>query len=78
MARNTFSRGEFMDFMDDYLNAHPEVVEDQKTGWDIYWNPSNIETPDEIQTILTESFSLDDLQYSLAIAVPAHNQVHAS
>ncbi len=30
---------EFTKFMDDYLKQHPEVVEDQRQGWDIYWNP---------------------------------------
>lgn len=30
---------EFTEFIDGYLKAHPEVVEDQKHGWDIYWNP---------------------------------------
>ena len=30
---------EFCGFMQDFLQAHPEVVEDQQRGWDIYWNP---------------------------------------
>jgi hypothetical protein len=30
---------EFMTFMNNFLKAHPEVVEDQKKGWGIYWNP---------------------------------------
>lgn len=29
---------EFTLFMNQYLAKHPEVVEDQKRGWDIYWN----------------------------------------
>lgn len=29
---------EFTAFIDDYLTQHPEVVEDQKRGWNIYWN----------------------------------------
>lgn len=30
---------EFTGFIDGYLKDHPEVVEDQKRGWDIFWNP---------------------------------------
>ncbi len=30
---------EFTEFMDGYLKKHPEVVEDQQRGWNIYWNP---------------------------------------
>ena len=29
---------EFTVFMNGYLQAHPEVVEDQRRGWSIYWN----------------------------------------
>ena len=29
---------EFTVFMNGYLQAHPEVVEDQQRGWNIYWN----------------------------------------
>jgi len=76
MAKNTFARGEFMEFMDEFLDTHPEVVEDQKTGWDIYWNPLKIETPDELHSLLTDAYSVEDLQYSLAIAVPAHHRPH--
>ena len=36
--RNEFN-SEFMTFINDFLKAHPEVVKDQKYGWDIYWNP---------------------------------------
>lgn len=39
MKKNSFARGEFMEFMDSFLSAHPEVIEDQKRGWDIYWSP---------------------------------------
>lgn len=30
---------EFTLFINQYLAEHPEVVEDQKRGRDIYWNP---------------------------------------
>ena len=43
MDKNVFKRGEFMDFMDTFLKQHPEVVEDQKRGWDIYWNPRKVD-----------------------------------
>lgn len=36
--RNEFDT-EYIRFMNEFLKAHPEVVEDQKVGWDIYWNP---------------------------------------
>jgi hypothetical protein len=29
---------EFTRFMDGYLAGHPEVVRDQKFGWNIYWD----------------------------------------
>jgi len=29
---------EFTVFMSRYLQEHPEVVEDQQRGWNIYWN----------------------------------------
>ncbi|HYP67378.1 MAG TPA: DUF3460 family protein [Thiobacillaceae bacterium] len=29
---------EFTVFMNHYLEEHPEVVEDQQRGWNIYWN----------------------------------------
>jgi hypothetical protein len=29
---------EFTVFMNGYLKAHPEVVEDQQRGWNIYWD----------------------------------------
>jgi Protein of unknown function (DUF3460) len=28
---------EFTQFMTAYLNEHPQVVEDQKRGWEKYW-----------------------------------------
>lgn len=34
---------EFTEFMDAYLKAHPEVLIDQKRGWNIYWNPKQAE-----------------------------------
>ncbi len=30
---------EFTQFMNRFLDAHPEVVKDSQRGWDIYWNP---------------------------------------
>lgn len=29
---------EFDEFLDGFLRAHPEVEEDQKRGWYIYWD----------------------------------------
>ncbi len=29
---------DFTVFMNRYLKEHPEVVEDQQRGWNIYWN----------------------------------------
>jgi hypothetical protein len=34
---------EFEFFINQYLADHHEVVEDQKRGWDIYWNPKGVE-----------------------------------
>ncbi len=31
-------RSEFTGFMDAYLRAHPEVVDDQRHGWYIWWD----------------------------------------
>lgn len=30
---------EFTFFINQYLAEHPEVADDQKRGWNIYWNP---------------------------------------
>lgn len=35
-----FYVSEFTNFMNHYLAEHPEVVEDQKHGWKIYWDHS--------------------------------------
>lgn len=29
---------EFTRFIEGYLAEHPDVVKDQKTGWNIYWD----------------------------------------
>lgn len=29
---------EFTRFINGYLDGHPEVVQDQKRGWNIYWD----------------------------------------
>jgi hypothetical protein len=29
---------EFMNFMNQYLKEHPEVVEEQRRGWNFFWN----------------------------------------
>lgn len=39
MMKSGFGRGEFMDFMDKFLQEHPEIVKDQRYGWNIHWNP---------------------------------------
>lgn len=39
MERNNFGKGEFMEFMDKFLDQHPEVVKDQRLGWTRYWDP---------------------------------------
>lgn len=31
-------RSEFTNFMDGYLREHPEVVDDQRHGWYIWWD----------------------------------------
>jgi hypothetical protein len=36
MQKNYVS--EFTVFMNHFLEEHPEVVEDQQHGWNIYWN----------------------------------------
>jgi hypothetical protein len=42
----TTNVSEFELFINQYLANHPEVVEDQKRGWDRYWNPKgDQETP---------------------------------
>lgn len=41
MASKKFKKGyvsEFTRFIDGYLNAHPEVADDQRRGWYIYWD----------------------------------------
>jgi len=30
---------EFAEFMDRYMKEHPEVVEEQRHGWDFFWEP---------------------------------------
>lgn len=55
MLRNSFARGEFMEFIDRFMNAHPEVVEDQRHGWDIYWKP-DMNRRDEL-----DATSVDDV-----------------
>ena len=30
---------EFTVFMDHYLQVHPEVLEEQRRGWDFFWSP---------------------------------------
>ncbi len=39
---------EFTDFMNRYLEEHPEVVEEQRRGWNFFWNPKVDLTPPEI------------------------------
>ncbi|NCS65236.1 MAG: hypothetical protein COS39_04410 [Hydrogenophilales bacterium CG03_land_8_20_14_0_80_62_28] len=39
MKRSEFTRGDFMTYMDQFLEQHPGVVKDQRQGWNIYWNP---------------------------------------
>lgn len=41
--RSDYDAFDFMAFMDGYMNEHPEIVSDQKHGWDIYWNPHQLE-----------------------------------
>jgi len=36
--RTDYDAFEFTTFMETYLENHPGVVEDQRRGWDIYWN----------------------------------------
>ena len=36
---------EFARFMDSYLQGHPEVVEDQHAGFDIYWKQQGPSLP---------------------------------
>ncbi|MDD4882171.1 MAG: DUF3460 family protein [Gallionellaceae bacterium] len=42
MKKTDFPRGEFMEFMDQFLSDHPEVVKDQQAGWEIYWHPAQL------------------------------------
>lgn len=39
MERNSFARGEFMEFLDQFLDEHPDVVEDRKQAWAVCWSP---------------------------------------
>lgn len=39
LAGGQYDAFEFYRFMQDFLQAHPDVIEDQQRGWDIYWNP---------------------------------------
>jgi hypothetical protein len=41
--RDDYDAFDFMAFMDNYMNAHPEVAIDQKRGWNIYWNPQQLD-----------------------------------
>lgn len=61
MERNRFARGEFMEFIDAFMNAHPEVVEDQKHGWDIYWNPEMAHR-DELEEESVEDVLAEEMQ----------------
>lgn len=53
MMRNDFDKGEFMDFMDEFLDHHPDVVKDQEYGWDIYWHLTRFD-PNELNPQLFE------------------------
>lgn len=55
-SNGAYDAFEFCRFMQDFLQAHPEVVEDQQRGWDIYWNPwmaprQERPVPDERQAV---------------------------
>ncbi|NNM69093.1 MAG: DUF3460 family protein [Gallionella sp.] len=39
---------EFMNFMNRYLEEHPEVVEEQRRGWAFFWNAKVDPTAAEI------------------------------
>jgi hypothetical protein len=41
--RSQYDAFDFTAFMDNYMKAHPEVVIDRQRGWNIYWNPQQIE-----------------------------------
>ena len=43
---------EFTLFINQFLAEHPEVVEDQKRGWNIYWNPKV--NPEELKSSKTQ------------------------
>ncbi len=38
---------EFTLFIDHYLHDHPDVVADQKYGWDLYWKQQGDALPPE-------------------------------
>lgn len=47
---------EYAHFMDGYLHDHPEVVEDQHVGFDIYWKSQGevLPVPDNIAALRAE------------------------
>lgn len=57
MERNDFTCGELMNYLDAFLRAHPDVLEDRMRAWDSQWNP---ERPgrdglgDEVEDVLAE------------------------
>ncbi len=38
---NTYNYVEYTEFMTHFLDTHPEVIEDQKHGFDIYWTQTS-------------------------------------
>jgi hypothetical protein len=41
--RSHYDAFDFTAFMDNYMNGHPEVVIDQACGWNIHWNPKQLD-----------------------------------
>lgn len=61
---------EFSRFIDHYLQEHPEVVEDQRRGWNIFWNHH----VDFVEQKLAEEDAVPDDSYGFKW--PVHHQQH--
>ena len=55
---------EFTGFMNQYLDEHPEVVDDQRRGWEFFWKAKvDLTTPD-----ITRKDRAPDDSYGFAVS----------
>ncbi len=63
---------EFTQFIDQYLQQHPEVVQEQQRGWNFGWHTENI---DEVALREAEEDRVPDDTYGFNWAV-RHDKPH--